>query len=86
MEANNAGTTASPIEIAYKANAQDTRRYPLGRMRDVYLANIANIQPRQIVNIAGTDYQFFPWGQKLTNPGSGVIGSRHSGLMYKLVA
>lgn len=82
---NDAHIPLIPVEILYKAEAADTIRRPLGRMRDVFVCNIGNIQPREVLNLGGTNYRFFPWGQKLTNPGSGIIGSRNAGIAYTVI-
>lgn len=79
---SNAWIPKIPIEIAYKSNAQDTRAYPLGRMRNIFVCNIGNFQPREIVNLGGQDYQVFPWAQKLTEPGAGIMASRNAGIMH----
>ena len=54
-------------------------------MRDIHVCNIGNIQPKQLINVNGSDYRFFPWGQKITNGGTDVISSQNFGVAYKVV-
>lgn len=81
---NNAWIPLIPVQLAVHGTAA-TRRRLIGRMRDVRVCNIGDVQPADVLNVGGVDWQFFPWGQKLTNPGSGVIGSRNFGVAYRVV-
>lgn len=81
---NNAFIPLVPIQVNYRPNSGDNRRYPLGRMRDVRVCNIGNIAPRDSITLGSNTWRFFPWGQKLTDPGSGIIGSRNAGVAYRV--
>ncbi len=52
-----------PVEIADLSPAPDLQRR-LGFQADVRMCNIANIDPGQIISIAGEDWYFFPWVRK----------------------
>jgi len=52
-----------PIEIVDTTTSPDLVRR-VGFQADVRMCNITNIDPGQIINIAGDDWYFFPWIRK----------------------
>lgn len=83
---NNAHFPLVRINLAaHGSTGSSTVRHPLGYMPDIFVCNIGNIQPKDIVVIGGTSYQFFPWSQKLSTLTAGVPASRHAGIAYQIV-
>ncbi len=52
-----------PLELLDTGPAPDLVRR-VGFQADVRMVNIANIDPGQVINIAGEDFYFFPWVRK----------------------
>ena len=52
-----------PIELRDTAPAPDLA-FRVGAQADVRMCNIANLDPGQVINIAGDDWYFFPWTRK----------------------
>jgi hypothetical protein len=52
-----------PIELEDRAPIPDVARR-VGFQADVRMCNIANIEPGQVITIAGEDWYFFPWVRK----------------------
>lgn len=52
-----------PLELLDRGPAPDLVRR-VGFQADVRMVNIANIDPGQVINIAGDDWYFFPWVRK----------------------
>lgn len=73
-----------PIVVGFRDTA--VAYMPLGRMPDVRICNIGNIQPRQQLTFDSETWQFFPWGQKLTLlSDQDQIATRNGGVAYKVV-
>lgn len=80
---NNAFIPIIPIELAaHGSTGSTTVRYMLGKMPDVGVCNIGNIQPKEQIVLGGDTWMFFPWGAKLLNPGTDIMGSRNAGIAY----
>lgn len=71
------GIPMYPIETYYQ-DVANLRAYYLGRMPDVRGANIRFFSPRQVVNIGGSDWYFFPSQQK--GIGTGTV---NQGIAYR---
>jgi hypothetical protein len=69
-----------PIEVYYQ-DVANSRVYYLGRQPDVRGVNIRNFSPRQIVNIGGSDWYFFPTQQKTV--GGSAAGTQNQGVAYR---
>lgn len=80
---NNAFIPFIPIQVNYRRGGSSATRRPLGRMRDVRICNIGNIQPKEIITLGSSDWQFFPYSSKVTNPGAGIMASRNGGVAYR---
>jgi len=52
-----------PVEIVDRSTAPDLIRR-VGFQADVRMVNIANLDPGQVISIAGDDWYFFPWVRK----------------------
>lgn len=52
-----------PLELLDRGPVPDLVRR-IGFQSDVRMVNIANIDPGQVINIAGDDWHFFPWVRK----------------------
>lgn len=82
---NNAFVPIIPVEIAaHTGTGNTTTRYMLGKMPEIGVCNIGNIQPKEQITLGGVTWQFFPWGSKQTNAGTDVIASRNAGIAYRV--
>ncbi len=72
-----------PIEVINYASAPDAV-YRVGYQADVRTINIANLDPAQVISIAGDQWYFFPWVRKqfLQN---NTEESWNAGVAYKRV-
>jgi hypothetical protein len=72
-----------PVELLNFAGAPDQIRR-VGYQADIRMMNIANLDPGQIINIAGDNWYFFPWVRKqfLQN---NTEESWNGGIAYKRV-
>ena len=82
---NNAFIPFVPIHVNYRTGGSSATRRPLGRMRDVNICNMGNIQPKATLTLGADDYQFFPYASKVTDPGADIMASRNGGVAYKVV-
>jgi hypothetical protein len=57
-------------------------QYLLGKQRDVFVCNIADIGPGEEVEIGGLYYVFFPLYIKSTQTGYSGYESKHCGIAY----
>jgi len=82
----NAAVLLCPIQVKmHGSTGNSTIRHLIGRMRDIRVINIGQIQPKEIITVGSDDWQFFPWAQKLTNPSvGGTMASRNGGVAYKI--
>ena len=72
-----------PLEVINYASAPDAV-YRVGYQADVRMVNIGNLDPAQVINIAGDNWYFFPWVRKqfLQN---NTEESWNAGIAYKRV-
>lgn len=82
---NNAFIPFIPIQVNARTGGSTSVRRPLGRMRDVRICNIGNIQPKAVITLGADDYRFFPYSSKVTDPGAGIMASRNGGVAYRVV-
>lgn len=83
---NNGFIPLIPVEVsAHVTLGSSGQRYMLGRMRDAFVCNIGNIQPKAQLTIGGETYQFFPWAQKILDAGTDEVASRNAGVAYRVL-
>lgn len=80
---NNAAIHLIPVMVGFRDTGANYM--PLGRMPDVRICNIGNIQPKDQLTFDSETWQFFPWGQKLTlTSDQDILATRHGGVAYKV--
>jgi len=83
---NNAFIGMIPIQVWHRADFNDDENISeLCSMADIAVCNISAIQPKEILNIGGTNWRFFPWAQKIVSTTSGVMASKNAGVAYKII-
>ena len=68
--------------VRVEAAGQVHEQYLLGKQRDLFVCNIADIEPGEEIEIGGVNYVFFPLYIKSTQTGYSGYESKHCGIAY----